>query len=1022
MAGESYSVKIGVSASGVDKALSQLTALDELLNKVNGMSASISVAFQDNASDRLKDIEDAVNKVNGLSANASASLQDNATSQIKDVEDAVSGLNGSTALVSVSADDYATNQLADVQDQIASIDGSTATINIEANAGGGNGGGNGGNLFYDAFGDDAHYNSFMNGYKATKNAGSGFMGFADNFTSNALGYGSKAAALIGGVGLGRIFSEYSNWQYQQATTEGVLDPTDRSDENLARLAASSKQYTSKGYNPFQVSQAQTKLAQAGFNSGEIPDILPAMMNISNAGGLDLDTSTLITSSVLRSFSLGAEDATHVSDVLAKTANATASDIDGLGQSIKYSGAMANTLGIPLESLNAALGILSNYNIRGSQSGTTLRSAMSRLITPTKTAKSLMDEYNMSFIDGEGNMKDFADIIDVLNTGLGGLTSSEKSAAVKNIFGQTAVAGILSLMNAGGDQIRDLTNGLYNANGAAQEMADIKLDTLLGQWQQFKAEVSTTAIEIGEELSPMAIEFLDYLRGKLPDIKDKIISVAQYLSDHSSQVASFASGMAKLGVALMGISVAGKIVGAISGIGKFMSAISGISGLSGVAAAINPVSLAVIGLGGAFIYLYKHSSGFKFDFDNKFGETVQSINELKESLKGLSEIDLGPIGSIGAALGNVFGDTLITGLDTVKTTLDGLKETFDGLKEIWDQGFSLDSEAGDGRRNGLSNAFQGFWKLTHPWETSLANEGKKVKKWIDGGDGDAASQTESVTQDVTENVTKEITFEVKEEGTEEVKSKIDEIQNLYNNLTSNGTTNIDLGAEGASQDFQELIGLMQQLPQGMDLSTQVTGSDEAISQLQTVKDYADQLSNVEIAVNQTGGEEATAVTDGLTTSVESIPSSHDTYITCSGADTAAASAESVASAVNSIPTSKTVTISVSKVGSEDVSQNAMGSKFYNGGPTTLAENGYEIVDLGKGSQIFSHGDSKKILDDYYKNQSSLAKAAGAENYQLNRSSSNGNVTYLSFAIQGNDTKEIVNRVASELTAAFNSKAK
>lgn len=337
---EAYSVSIGVSATGVEEAISNLQRLDELLNQINGKSVSVHVELAEDVINRVADVKDAINSINGL-----------------------------TAVASIEAANNVSDVIADVRDNVASLDGSAATITIEGNVempgggSGGFGGGGSGNLFYDVFGNDSQYNSFRNGYNATRSAGNSFVNFADRFTSGLFRYGSKAAALVGGVGVGRVLGDYSNWEYQQAETEGVLDPIERTAENLAKLSEESMSYAEKGYTPLEVSQAQTELAKAGFGVGEISDILPAMLNIGNAGGLDLETSTLITSSALRSFSLEAKDAAHVSDVLAKAANATNADIEGLGESIKYSGSYANALNIPIESLTATLGVLSNYNIR-----------------------------------------------------------------------------------------------------------------------------------------------------------------------------------------------------------------------------------------------------------------------------------------------------------------------------------------------------------------------------------------------------------------------------------------------------------------------------------------------------------------------------------------------------------------------------------------------------------------------------------------------------------------------------------
>ena len=642
--------------------------------------------------------------------------------------------------------------------------------------------------------------------------------------------------------------------------------------------------------------------------------------------------------------------------------------------------------------------------------------MSRLVSPTDEATEVMDKYNMSFVDGEGNVKDFTGIIQTLNDGLKDATSSEKAAAVKGIFGQTAIAGVLSLMNAGPEAIRQMTDELYNCGGAAQQMADIKLDTLMGEWKKFKGEVSVTAIEIGKELAPIASDFLTYLQGKSPTIKDNIVSIAKFLAGHSEELGQFASGIAKFSAAMMGLSFAGNVIKQIQGIGSILSGITGTAGLSGAAAAINPVTVAILGLGGAFAYLYSKSSEFRFDFDNKFGETVDAAKELKQALDDLANIDLGPLGDLGDVTEGIIGEAFLTGLGTVKETIQGIADGLSGIKQFWDGVFNGDNFD---RIDGMVKTMEGLWNFTHPMQGAISEEIEKAKQWF----ADSNEVSSDITLNTTEKVTKEVEIEVTENGSEEVKSKIEEIKNLYSDLTNGGTASIDVSTDEAMQKYQELLGLMQELPEGTDFSVELSGSEQMISDLQNVKTVADEMSGqgVDISVDA-DTTTATSNCETCKAAVESIPSSHDTSITCSGADAAASAAASVASAVNSIPSSKTVTITVNKVGSENIAENASGTDFFNGGLTTVAENGYEIVSFSKGTKIFSHGDSKQILNDYYKNQTSLAKAAGAENqgYQVNKGTSNGNVTYVSFAIQGGNTKEIVSKVAMQLTDALNSR--
>ena len=49
---ESYSVSIGVSANGVQEAISQLQQLDDLLGKINGNTATVSVQLSEDVINR----------------------------------------------------------------------------------------------------------------------------------------------------------------------------------------------------------------------------------------------------------------------------------------------------------------------------------------------------------------------------------------------------------------------------------------------------------------------------------------------------------------------------------------------------------------------------------------------------------------------------------------------------------------------------------------------------------------------------------------------------------------------------------------------------------------------------------------------------------------------------------------------------------------------------------------------------------------------------------------------------------
>lgn len=627
----------------------------------------------------------------------------------------------------------------------------------------------------------------------------------------------------------------------------------------------------------------------------------------------------------------------------------------------------------------------------------------------------MEQYGISFKDSEGNVKDFAGIIDTLNEGLGDLSSADKTKAISQIFGQIPMAGILNLMNAGGDQIREMTESLENCNGTAQEMADIKLDTLMGQWKQFKAEVSASSVEIGEALSPIAKDFVEYLRTKVPDVKNKIIGIAEYLSANSDKVASFASGAFKIGGALMALSAVGKVAGSISSI---VGAVGGLSGL------LNPVTAAIVGCTAAFGLLYAKSDEFRGNFKSIVSDLGKDFSELTKSFTEFMNTEVSSEGdTIGGFFKNI-GTTLGTfGMNFFKNGAEGVKNLVAGDLDLLG-GFFSNGLNGlpdfERMKKGIYQMGDAARQIFMPLVDPVSNTVKTRKENVINTEAAKYTDGNGVPESVlkSETITKTIDIQVNTSGAEEYEQQLNHIKDLYSELTNGGTTEIKVDTLEAQQKYADLLSTMQELPEGFDISVAFSGNEEAIANLQEFKNAADEASalGVDISMTSTGGEEILSQTGEITGAVEGVPSSHDTTFSSSGGAAVISEANSVAAAVNSIPSSKTVTISVSRVGdaSVNVAENAMGDSFFNGGLTTVAENGYEIINLSKGASIFSHGDSKEILNNYYKNQTAAARAfgEGISGVQLNRGSNTVGAN-LTFNISGKNSKEITREVAMQL---------
>jgi len=333
----------------------------------------------------------------------------------------------------------------------------------------------------------------------------------------------RAAATVGGIfAFRKMFGLAKDWvttfgEFEQglANVRAVSGATAEEMEALAKAAkdlGATTAWTTK-----EVTDAQTLLAQAGYNVEETIAALPGLLNAASADQIDLATATDIITGTLKAFGMQAAESSRAADVLAYAAAATNTNILSMGEAMKYVAPVANALGYDIEQTSAAIGILSDANIKGSQAGTVLRGALSRLAKPTKAVQKVMDKLGFSAFDAQGKMLPLDEIIRRLNQSTEKLTDKERAAAITTIFGQEAMSGVLALMEQGPDRMRQLTNELYNSAGAAKQMADTRLDSLPGAFTLLKSAVEAAKISVGSKLAPEIRRLVDMATERIPEM-------------------------------------------------------------------------------------------------------------------------------------------------------------------------------------------------------------------------------------------------------------------------------------------------------------------------------------------------------------------------------------------------------------------------------------------------------------------------------------------------------------------------
>ena len=287
-------------------------------------------------------------------------------------------------------------------------------------------------------------------------------------------------------------AQMSRVQAIAGATGGELDQMKRQAIELgAKTAFSAKE----------AAQGMENLASAGFQVNEIMDAMPGVLDLAAVSGGDVAASSEAMASSLRAFGLEAGQAGHVADVFARAAADTNAETVDMAEAMKYVAPVAHSMGLSLEETAASIGIMADAGIKGSQAGTTLRGALSRIAKPTKAMVKSMDQLGVSFYDANGKMIPLREQIAQLKTATAGLTQEERNRHLVTLYGQNSLSGMLALLDAGPEKLDKMTNALINSDGAAREMAETMQDNLASKIEQMGGAFESAAIVIQQILEP-----------------------------------------------------------------------------------------------------------------------------------------------------------------------------------------------------------------------------------------------------------------------------------------------------------------------------------------------------------------------------------------------------------------------------------------------------------------------------------------------------------------------------------------
>lgn len=316
--------------------------------------------------------------------------------------------------------------------------------------------------------------------------------------------GSKLAGLAkSSVGVGMSFDASMS---QVAATMGTTVDQIQSLTDTAKEMGSTTKFTAT-----QAADALNYLALAGYDANKAAEVLPSVLNLAAAGGMDLAYASDLVTDAMASLNIEAnkQNVDDFGNKLAMAASKANANVSQLGEAILTVGGTAANLKGGTTELTTALGLLANVGIKGAEGGTHLRNIILSLQSPTKDAREVMEQLGLEVYDAQGNMRQLDDILTDLNTVMDGMTQGDKDGIINALFNKTDLAAVNGLLAAQGEQWETLATQIDNADGAMGQMAETQQDNLQGVMTSMGSAIEGLQLAVFERLEPTLTELGNY---------------------------------------------------------------------------------------------------------------------------------------------------------------------------------------------------------------------------------------------------------------------------------------------------------------------------------------------------------------------------------------------------------------------------------------------------------------------------------------------------------------------------------
>lgn len=406
--------------------------------------------------------------------------------------------------------------------------------------------------------------SFRNLY----DAGNDFVNISSQI---AMGAGMVGAAFL------KSANEATNLQNKYITIKNLLktggESTSQSKRETAAMQKENNRFALQyGVSPTAMAKGGEELIRRGYNGKQELASHKYFLQAARASGDPYNSVVNYGAPTLEQFGYKTKAgnsrrkmAAYTRKVLNEMAygsDLTATNFEGMGNSLRYVGATAHSSNQGLARTVAGVGVLSNNGQDGSIAGTGLRKVMNSFAAPNMAAKSqqgkVMSALGLKpsdFQKANGQVKSLADNMDVLKKATAGMSSAQKFNVFHMFFGTTGQESGLILAN-NTKQLRSLTGQVsraqkYGKNGYIATLAKKNMASWKNQIQQFKQYLNVMGLGFTKTVLPTFTKVLN-IANKFLGVLIKLPSPIKKAAGYAAAFAGVWGGI-KVGKGLLGLS-------------------------------------------------------------------------------------------------------------------------------------------------------------------------------------------------------------------------------------------------------------------------------------------------------------------------------------------------------------------------------------------------------------------------------------------------------------------------------------